>query len=379
MYQVTIIGGGLGGLTLSILLKKAGYAVLLIEKNSYPMHRVCGEYISNESKSFLTTLLSHINFNDFPQINNFQLSATDGTLFQTKLSLGGFGISRYILDDELYKEALKLGVHIHTKETVLDVQKHHHIYEIETTHDKYQSILVVGAFGKRANLDFKWKRNFTLIKPAIKNNFIGIKYHINYPFPSNSIALHNFKDGYCGISNVENGKTCLCYLTTAKNLQKFNGNINKMEEGVLFKNPHLKKIFTTAQFLWDEPKTIAQINFHAKTCIENDILLIGDAAGLISPLSGNGMSISMHSGLLVFELIDLFFNNKINKSDLYRLYDKKWKNCFSKRLATGRFVQQIFGQPFLSLALVHTLNLFPFLSNPLIQSTHGKEFVLKKQ
>lgn len=379
MYQVIIIGGGLGGLTLSILLKKAGYAVLLIEKNSYPMHKVCGEYISNESQSFLTTLLPHINFKDFPQINNFQLSATDGTLFETKLSLGGFGISRYILDDALYNEAIKIGVHIHTKETVLDVQKINHIYEVETNLDKYQSTLVVGAFGKRANLDFKWKRNFTLIKPSVKRNFIGVKYHINYPFPSNSIALHNFKDGYCGISNVENGKTCLCYLTTAKNLQKFNGNIKQMEEGVLFKNPQLKKIFTTAQFLWNEPKTIAQINFHAKKCIENDILLIGDAAGLISPLSGNGMSISMHSGLLVFELIDLFFNNKINKSDLFKLYDKKWKNCFSKRLAAGRLMQQIFGQPFLSLALVHTLKLFPFLSNPLIQSTHGKEFILKKR
>ena len=48
-----IIGGGLGGLTTAALLAKGGREVLLIEKKTYPFHRVCGEYVSNEVQGFL--------------------------------------------------------------------------------------------------------------------------------------------------------------------------------------------------------------------------------------------------------------------------------------------------------------------------------------
>ena len=45
-YDIGIVGGGLGGLSLSILLRRMGHTVVLFEKEAYPFHRVCGEYIS---------------------------------------------------------------------------------------------------------------------------------------------------------------------------------------------------------------------------------------------------------------------------------------------------------------------------------------------
>ncbi|MBC7511814.1 MAG: FAD-dependent oxidoreductase, partial [Ferruginibacter sp.] len=48
-YDITIIGGGLAGLALAIQLVKKGYSVALFEKEQYPFHKVCGEYISLES------------------------------------------------------------------------------------------------------------------------------------------------------------------------------------------------------------------------------------------------------------------------------------------------------------------------------------------
>ncbi|HEX6170294.1 MAG TPA: FAD-binding protein, partial [Chitinophagaceae bacterium] len=52
-YDLAIAGGGLAGLALSIQIAKAGYSVVLFEKEQYPFHRVCGEYISLESWNFL--------------------------------------------------------------------------------------------------------------------------------------------------------------------------------------------------------------------------------------------------------------------------------------------------------------------------------------
>jgi len=55
-FDIAIIGGGLAGLSLSIQCANAGYRTLLFEKETYPFHKVCGEYISNESFPFLEKL-----------------------------------------------------------------------------------------------------------------------------------------------------------------------------------------------------------------------------------------------------------------------------------------------------------------------------------
>ncbi len=73
------------------------------------------------------------------------------------------------------------------------------------------------------------------------NNFVAVKYHVRTLFSEDTIALHNFYNGYCGISKIEGDRYCLCYLTTADNLQRCNGSIAGMQEKVLMKNPHLKK------------------------------------------------------------------------------------------------------------------------------------------
>ena len=51
-HDVIIIGGGLGGLALSILLSKEGFHVLVLEKDDYPRHKVCGEYVSMKAGRF---------------------------------------------------------------------------------------------------------------------------------------------------------------------------------------------------------------------------------------------------------------------------------------------------------------------------------------
>src|SRR5438128_1658559 len=67
-FQIAIIGGGLAGLSLSILLAKSGYKVVLFEKEKYPFHKVCGEYISNESRDFIKTLGLDLDAMDLPEI-----------------------------------------------------------------------------------------------------------------------------------------------------------------------------------------------------------------------------------------------------------------------------------------------------------------------
>src|ERR1700712_2146734 len=97
-YDITIVGGGLAGLAASIQLVNKGYRVALFEKEEYPFHKVCGEYISFESWNFLEGLGIDLSSLDLPIIKTLQLSDSNGTAYSFNLPLGGFGISRYSLD-----------------------------------------------------------------------------------------------------------------------------------------------------------------------------------------------------------------------------------------------------------------------------------------
>ena len=55
-----------------------------------------------------------------------------------------------------------------------------------------EATIAAGAFGKRSNLDVKWKRHFTQVKPNKLNHYLGVKYHIKTQFPENLIALTQF-------------------------------------------------------------------------------------------------------------------------------------------------------------------------------------------
>ena len=374
LYDVTIIGGGLAGLALSIQLAKKGFAVALFEKEQYPFHKVCGEYISMESWDFIERLGLPLSQMQLPLIKKLIVSSPNGNYLQHDLPLGGFGISRYWIDNELKKIAQFNGVSVYENCKVDDVFFTNEIFQLHTSKGIFSSKVCSGSFGKRSNLDVKWKRSFILHKNNKLSNYIGVKYHIQTNFAADTIALHNFKDGYCGISKIEENKYCLCYLTNAANLKNNSNSISELEKNVLFKNRHLKKIFETATMLYQSPVTISQISFAKKTQVQNHILLCGDAAGVITPLCGNGMSMALHSSKVAAEVINNFLQNKIDRMQLEDTYSKSWNTIFGNRLRIGRIIHELFGKTWITNLFISIMKRLPFVTTQVIKQTHGKKF-----
>lgn len=373
-YDVAIIGGGLAGLCLSIQLSRAGYQVILFEKEKYPFHKVCGEYISFECWNFLEELGVPLSDWNLPQIRKLMVSSPSGRVIRHKLDLGGFGISRHKLDAFLAALSRSVGTTILEETRVDNVWYSNGHFHVQYGADMCKARLASGAYGKRSNIDIKLKRDFIQKKQNKLNNYIGVKYHVKTNFPSDQIALHNFDNGYCGISQVEDEKYCLCYLTTAFNLQRSGNSIKEMEEKILRRNPHLDAIFVQAEFITPDPVTIAQISFDKKTQLEHHLMMTGDAAGMIAPLCGNGMSMAMHGSKLAFEQIHLFLQGKISRYEMEYNYQQQWDEVFSKRLKTGRFIQSMFGRDWVTNYFISALYPFPFLINKLVKQTHGEPF-----
>jgi menaquinone-9 beta-reductase len=352
------------------LLAQAGVSVLLIEKNQYPFHRVCGEYISNESWPFLQALGLNLDTFNLPKINHLQVSDCAGKVFGFELGLGGFGISRYQLDLLLANRFEALGGTLLQNTTVKEIDNE----RVMTTDNVFQSKIVVGAFGKRSNLDIYLKRKFIASKPSKLNNYVGIKYHIKLDHDKEAIALHNFEGGYCGMSAIENDLSCLCYMVHAQMLKDCNNSIVELENTVLKKNQQLKLILENATFEWAKPQVISQINFEQKKQFENGILMLGDSAGLIPPLCGNGMSMAFHAAKIASESIVQCLSNDISRTQLEEKYQSQWQAQFGLRLHAGRFIQPLFGKKMATSLFLNVMKSIPFFSKKLIDFTHGKPF-----
>ena len=375
VFDAVIVGGGLAGLSLAIQLAEANRSVLVIEKKRYPFHRVCGEYVSMESWNFLERIGLPLREMQLPVINMLQVSSAGGNMVTHPLAPGGFGISRFLLDSSLAAIAKSKGVQIFEDTRAEEIALQGDLMAVQAGRNQYLAKVVIGAYGKRSNIDKQLQRSFIALPKKADANWVGVKYHIKSDLEPNIIQLHNFKGGYCGISKVEGDHYCLCYLTKAENLKAFGGSIRRMEEELLSLNPLLKKIFFNRNhFLFEQPETISQVSFESKKAVEKNVLMLGDAAGLIAPLCGNGMSMAFHSAAICFGVIEKFFTTSVSREEMEQLYIKLWKKQFSARLNAGRLLQPLLVNTTLSSPAIGLLKGFPFIMKQVIKATHGKSF-----
>ncbi|QJX46383.1 NAD(P)/FAD-dependent oxidoreductase [Hymenobacter taeanensis] len=367
--DVVIIGGGLAGLCAALDLRGRGYAVTVLERRQYPFHRVCGEYISNEVLPYLAKLGASPDVLAPARISEFQLSSPAGRVLSAPLDLGGFGISRYVLDEHLQALAAARGVQVLQGTTATAVRfeaaTDEQVVELQGGQE-LRARVVLGAYGKRSTLDRQLQRAFF----QQRSPYLGVKYHLRFDQPRNLIALHNFADGYAGISAIEQDKYCFCYLTTRQNLKK-HGTIPALEKVVLARNPLLRRILQEAEFLYPQPEVINEISFAPKQAVEDHVLMCGDAAGLITPLCGNGMAMAIHGASVAARHSAAFLEGALGRAALEVAYQQEWQQLFGQRLRVGRAIQRLFGQPVLSEAVVSALRFWPAGIRALMQQTHG--------
>jgi flavin-dependent dehydrogenase len=95
---------------------------------------------------------------------------------------------------------------------------------------------------------------------------------------------------------------------------------------------------------------------------------------MITPLCGNGMSMALHGSKLAYHSIERYLLKKISREEMETQYSQGWKMKFSKRLATGRIIQQFFGKKWITNLFIAAMKPFPFFIKYMVKQTHGKPF-----
>lgn len=370
MYDCIIIGGGIGGLALAIQLADLQWNVLVIEKETYPYHKVCGEYLSNESIHFLERLGLSLTDNDVPAIHNLLLSSVSGITIRRPLDIGGRGVSRFMLDKLLADLAARKNAALLTGTKAEKVQLSNDVFTVHAAGRVYEARSVCGCFGRQSNLDVQLNRKYRAPKDSL---YVGVKYHIRADYDRSRVELHNFRNGYCGMSAIEDDKVNFSYITRSDNLAASGNSIRAMEETILSRNPYLRRYIHEAEFLM-KPVVISHVAFDVRSAVAGNMLMVGDAAGSIAPLSGNGMSMALRASRMAAQYTHQYLQGTITRHQMEQSYGHDWNQLFRKRIRRAKLIQALFGRPLLNNASFLLFKAFPFVVDGMSREIHGEQF-----
>jgi menaquinone-9 beta-reductase len=371
MYDAIIIGAGLAGCSTAIQLAQQGHRVLLLEQQQYPTHKLCGEFLSVEVISIFERLgiLDAVRSAGAVPIRHASVSTCTGQSFRSDLPGTALGLSRYRLDSILMQQAEAVGATCKDGTAVTAISGNlQQGFTVATRQDTFAARMVIGAYGKRSGLDRSLTRPF--VQRA--SPFVAFKAHYTGLELPSVVELHAFPGGYCGLSQIEAGRVNVCWIGHDQRMQAAAGTGER--NSVLLQNPILAKRLEAMECISSASQALSQITFELKGKFDQDVWMIGDTAGMIAPLCGDGMAMALRSAELAVPMASAFLQGTLEIEMLKRRYTSAWNNEFRTRLQLGRLMHYGFIYPAVARVGVQLCHQIPALGNALIRATRGASY-----
>jgi len=382
-FDAAVIGAGIAGNALAKSLADRGWNTVLIERKAFPRHKVCGEFLSPEGASMLEALgVSAPVQALLPSvIDKTRLIFSDGGVLEIPLPGNALGVSRYALDSALLSAAQHAGVHAASETTVLAVTSHENGYAITARRGnemcQYEARAVIAAWGANGQSALAGRMANDVKRPVrsnAKNGFVGVKSHFRGIKAESSVDLYFFDGGYLGISPIQEG------IVNASALMKLSKFPNKPKsvldwiEAACAQNESLKRRLAHAEPVTGTQAAVAPVDLGRKAQPWGAFPHIGDAALMIPPLCGDGMSMALRSAQLCAPLADRYLQGELSLADWEREYTRTILHQFRGPRQWGRLLQWLIGLPLVPLVLPQAARLAPRLAFGLVQATRLKQF-----
>jgi geranylgeranyl reductase family protein len=324
-YDLIVAGAGPAGSACAITAARAGVRVLLLEKDRFPRHKVCGEFVSSESLGLLRGLLGEKNLSSHILVSGARFFV-DNKCLRFPVSPAAQSIPRYELDAALFEAAQRAGATTREGTTVQEVQKKETFF-VTTSENSFTAKAVVNATGRWSKL-----RQFDVAG----EKWLGLKAHFSEQSPAPSVDLYFFPGGYCGVTPVGANAVNACAMVRA--------DVARSLDEVFAKEPELWRrsrswtplfpAVTTSPLYFREPETESE-----------GMMLAGDAAGFIDPFAGDGISLALQSGVLAAETIVPFLAGKCSWEQALLEYRSAYKKRFAPAFRNAARLRNAFAAP----------------------------------
>lgn len=376
MVDAAVLGGGLAGSSLAKSLAEKGWDTALLDRSSFPRHKVCGEFLSPESASTLQSfgLLETVKALRPALIERIRLIFANGTHIELPLPSSAFGISRYSLDTALHQAAQQSGARLQTGTTVTAVHPIIGGYVIETKQGGEISALkartVIAAWGANQRSDLPGYRQ----EGKTKHAYMGVKSHFQGIKMEPVIELYFFPGGYLGLCPIEGGLVNASALLKRDAFMHMGKSILAILDAAVQRNSRLYEKLKEAAPVAGTQVAVAPVHLHRKLQAWDTIPLAGDALSMIPPLCGDGMSMALRSAAICAPHADRFLQGDISLSGWQQAYASELQKEFEGPLRWGSLLQRLFEMPLVSGLLPSAARLAPRLAEGLVQATRLKAY-----
>src|SRR5689334_14940890 len=306
-FDVAVIGAGPAGSTLAALLASRGVSVALIDRDAFPRDKLCGEFLSYDALPIVELL--GVDLGDAPHVQRCRVVSRHAK-YEFDLPHAARGVSRMTLDDLLFRAAVRNGAKA--------------ITETVTSLDSIKAKVIAGAWGRWGRFDTQLGRGF--VRDRAHRNF-GFKRHYHGP-ATNVIELYSFRRGYLGVNSVDGGVVNICGLVHASRLEGHKGRWDAFVETIRNDEPTLDALYAAHEPAQEDFLSSEPVIFRARSAVEAGIFMVGDASGVIDPLTGNGMAMAMQSALLAAPLILRLLRSAGERPRIEREYRERHRAMF---------------------------------------------------
>ena len=361
MYDAIIVGAGPAGSTAALYAHRMGLKCILLDKAMFPRDKICGDALSGKSVRIMEelNLIDEVGRLDGAEINRITFGSPSNKQFDVHLRASeknnhitkGYVIPREIFDNYLFEKAEKIT---DTKQgfTVKDL-----IYENDQisgirgiSRDGNEEIInapiIMGCDGANSII----ARKLGVYKMDMKNTSVAIRqYYGGVEGLTNQIELHylrEVKPGYFWIFPAGNGKANIG-IGLSKSAAKQDNRTLKQIMDQIIASPHFQERFANAKPL-EKPKgwNLPMGSVHRKNCGDG-YMLLGDAAGLIDPFTGEGIGNAMVASKYAIEVLHKAKNLNNYSEKVLNEYDTLLWEEIGKELRTSTKLQSLSKSSFL--------------------------------
>ncbi len=326
LKPITIVGGGLAGLTLGIGLRQCGVPVTLSEAGHYPRHRVCGEFISGGGQETLARLglrelLERAGAAGADTAAFFSATQSTGP---RPLPARAICLSRFTLDATLAEKFRELGGGL---------------LEGQRRGDAAAGEGVVRATGRHAQAEEKGSRWF------------GLKAHARNVSLAADLEMHVFPRGYVGLCRVNGGMVNVCGLFRHRP-----GESDRAQDRLELlrgrAGSRLHQRLAAAEFDENSFCAVAGLSLRPHRAVARAECCVGDAITMIPPITGNGMSMAFESAELAVEPLAKWSRGENSWIETRSQIARRCDAAFARRLAWARWLQRFLLTPSMQNVLV---------------------------
>ena len=304
--DVLIVGAGPAGSVAALVLARAGVKVRLVDRARFPREKLCGDTINPGVLSILDRLgVAEAVRHRAVAITGMTVTGPGSASIRADYpdGLKGAAITRRELDLMLVEAAARAGAQVEAGVMVRAplVGEEHRLTGVRVAagssdHDLFARV-ILAADGRHSKLAFHL--GLAKFAEAPKRWAFGA-YFIDVDGMSSHGEMHIRNDGYIGLAPLGGGVTNVCVVRELSGFRAQRIEPEAVVGEAVKSDPMLRERFVRARQVSDVV-SLGPLAVDARSAGARGLLLAGDAAGFIDPMTGDGLRFAMRGGELAAE------------------------------------------------------------------------------